>query len=343
VGLYKRGSTWWIDVTTRGKRIRQSAETEDKQAAKEYHDQVKAETWRAEKLGEKPQRSWDEAAVRFLKEAEGKASLKDYKRQIEFWTEHFRGRALDSIQRHEAADLIEAKAHAPATRNRYIACLRATLMKAAGDWEWLHRCPKFKTYAEPQHRIRWITKEEAARLLKVLPSWMQPMATFALATGIRQANLLGLRWSQVDLRRRVGWIHADQAKARRAIGIPLNDDAIGALTTVCDKHRQRVFVGPDGLPLDAWTWEARKAWTLACLEAKIERFRWHDLRHTWASWHVQHGTPLLTLKELGGWATLEMVQRYAHLAPEHLSAYAGNARLRDNVTTKTQEPFSSYA
>ena len=57
-------------------------------------------------------------------------------------------------------------------------------------------------------------------------------------------------------------------------------------------------------------------------KALIEDFRWHDLRHTWASWHVQLGTPLFVLKELGGWETLEMVKRYAHLAPEHLSVHA---------------------
>ena len=56
----------------------------------------------------------------------------------------------------------------------------------------------------------------------------------------------------------------------------------------------------------------------------IEDFRWHDLRHIWASWHVQNGTPIHVLQELGGWSDIHMVQRYAHLAPEHLSAYAGN-------------------
>jgi len=55
--------------------------------------------------------------------------------------------------------------------------------------------------------------------------------------------------------------------------------------------------------------------------AGIENFRWHDLRHTWASWHIQRGTPLQVLKELGGWATLEMVQRYAHFSAEHLTPY----------------------
>ena len=65
-----------------------------------------------------------------------------------------------------------------------------------------------------------------------------------------------------------------------------------------------------------------KAWYAALAAAGIEDFRWHDLRHTWASWHVQAGTPLFALQEMGGWETAEMVRRYAHLAADHLVPYA---------------------
>ena len=65
-----------------------------------------------------------------------------------------------------------------------------------------------------------------------------------------------------------------------------------------------------------------KAWYEALKRAEIEDFRWHDLRHTWASWHVQNGTPLYALQEMGGWESPEMVRRYAHLAATHLAPYA---------------------
>jgi integrase len=66
-----------------------------------------------------------------------------------------------------------------------------------------------------------------------------------------------------------------------------------------------------------------KAWKAALARAGIEKtFRWHDLRHTWASWHVQSGTPLQELMELGSWASYEMVLRYAHLAADHLQGAA---------------------
>ena len=65
-----------------------------------------------------------------------------------------------------------------------------------------------------------------------------------------------------------------------------------------------------------------KAWYAALERAGITDFRWHDLRHTWASWHVQNGTPLHALQELGGWESSEMVRRYAHFSAEHLAPYA---------------------
>jgi integrase len=84
------------------------------------------------------------------------------------------------------------------------------------------------------------------------------------------------------------------------------------------KHPERVF-SYAGEPIEQ---VSTKAWYRALKRAGIAEFRWHDLRHTWASWHVQGGTPLFALQELGGWETASMVRRYAHLAADHLAAYA---------------------
>jgi integrase len=83
------------------------------------------------------------------------------------------------------------------------------------------------------------------------------------------------------------------------------------------KHLTYVFVY-EGAPVYQ---TSTKAWYDAMRVAGITKFRWHDLRHTWASWHVQGGTPLPVLKELGGWATYEMVLKYAHLACDHLAEW----------------------
>ena len=161
------------------------------------------------------------------------------------------------------------------------------------------------------------------KLLLELPTHLRDVAAFALATGLRRANITGLTWEQVDLRRKLAWVHPDQAKARRAIAVPLNDMAMNILGRQVGLHPVHVF-SYLGKPIFQ---VSTKAWYRALERAGIEDFRFHDLRHTWASWHVQNGTPLFALQELGGWETERMVRRYAHLAADHLAPYAGHAQI----------------
>ena len=151
-----------------------------------------------------------------------------------------------------------------------------------------------------------------------LPPHLEVMTRFTLATGLREANVTGLEWSQVDLERHVAWIHADQSKSGQPIGVPLNKEAMVLLRQQQGKHDKRVFTY-FGKPVKKCN---TKAWRNALVAAGIKDFRWHDLRHTWASWLIQAGTPIHVLQELGGWSDIRMVQRYAHLAPEHLMDYA---------------------
>jgi integrase len=169
--------------------------------------------------------------------------------------------------------------------------------------------------------------------LDQLPTHLRDMAQFALATGLRQRNVSFLRWEQVDVARRVAWIHPDEAKAGRAIGVPLNASAVAVLRQRLGQDAEHVFTY-EGKPVARCS---TKAWKLALARAGIERtFRWHDLRHTWASWHAQSGTPLRELMELGSWASYEMVLRYAHLAADHL--HGAGCRIDDTFTTQGAVP-----
>jgi integrase len=205
-----------------------------------------------------------------------------------------------------------------ATVNRLLEVVRAVLRKCVNQWEWLDRAPSIRLLKEPTRRIRFLTRAEAQRLLATLPEHLADMAAFSLATGLRRANVTGLQWSQVDLVRRIAWVHPDQAKARKAIAVPLNAEAVALIRKRLGRHQTHVF-SFRGRPI---TQVSTKAWYAALEGAGIENFRWHDLRHTWASWHVQQGTPLFALQELGGWESPEMVRRSAHLAAEHLAPYA---------------------
>jgi integrase len=116
--------------------------------------------------------------------------------------------------------------------------------------------------------------------------------------------------------------------------VPLNADALALLERQQKRHQHAnspfVFLFR-GKPVKKAN---TKAWRDALVRAKIEDFRWHDLRHTWATWHIQQGTPLYVLQELGGWAGPEMVQRYAHLSAEHLKIYADKLASPQAISTK---------
>lgn len=246
MSLYRRKSIWWVRFTTpTGKRVRRSTGTADKKQAQEFHDRLKAQIWQVQKLGEKPRRKWEEAVVRWLKIKAHKASIVDDKMHLRWMDRHLRDKYLDEINRDFIDSLVEARLQegvSNATVNRLLQILRSILRMAAREWEWLGRYPAIRLLPEPKRRVRWLTREEADRLISELPEHLAEMARFSLATGLRQRNVADLEWAQVDMERRVAWIHADQAKARRAIAVPLNAEAMLVLRRQHGQHPNRVFV-----------------------------------------------------------------------------------------------------
>jgi integrase len=184
---------------------------------------------------------------------------------------------------------------------------------------------------EQDRDVRFLTREEAAALLKQLPLHLKRMVHFSLLTGLRQANVTGLLWRHVDLNRAIAWIPGSTTKSGEPITVQLQPEAVELLREAreCKKHghEQIVFTYYGALV----SYPAESAWTKALERAGIKDFRWHDLRHTWASWHVMGWwsskgtpTPLAVLQDLGGWHSVDMVQRYAHIAPDHTEAFKGD-------------------
>lgn len=322
MSLYKRKDSahWWVKLSVNGRRIQKSTGTEDRKAAQEYHDRLKSELWEQSRLGVRPGYTWQEAVVRWINETGHKASRETDLVHLRLIDAQLGGARLADVTRDKLEELIQAyqaRGLASGTVNRMLALVRAILRKAQLEWGWLDAVPKVRMLKEPPRRIRWISPEEAERLLAELPDHLAAMARFSLETGLRQANVTGLQWTQIDFVRKTAWVHPDQAKARRAIPVPLSDVAIMVIRQQIGKHERQVFTFR-GQPIRQ---VSTKAWWKALERAGIEDFRWHDLRHTWASWHVQKGTPLHVLQELGGWESVEMVRRYAHLSGEHLAEY----------------------
>lgn len=269
------------------------------------------------------QKTWDDAVARWLIEKADKASLKSDRCIIGWLNLYLTGIPIADITRSVVDSLTHKKiatGAANGTVNRMLALLRSILIRASVDWEWLPAVPKVRLLREPVRRVRYLTKAQAESLLVQLPSHLAEMAAFSLATGLRKSNVTGLCWSQVDLPRRLAWIHPDQSKTRKAIAVPLNLDALRIVMLQVGRHPARVFSYKGAPVLQVTT----AAWYKALNRCGIDNFRWHDLRHTWASWHVQNGTPLNVLQELGGWESAQMVRRYAHFSAAHLSLFADN-------------------
>lgn len=258
--------------------------------------------------------------IRWLADTAEKADHQKDRGKLKWLHDYLGGYFLDEIDRELIDQIARVKRDeaSASTANRYLALMRAILRMARDEWDWIDKIPRFKLYREPQKRVRWLTTSEAQRLLKELPPHLNVMAMFSLATGLRQSNVSYLRWDQVDIERGMAWIHANQSKSRKAIAVPLNEDARRVLMAQQGQHPDYCFTY-QGEPVDR---TSTRAWHSALTRAGIENFRWHDLRHTWASWHVQNGTSLHELMELGGWSSFEMVLRYAHLASDHLRAAA---------------------
>lgn len=217
---------------------------------------------------------------------------------------------------HEDAKPLKAK-----TVNNCLTVLHDALAVAV-KWGILASAPRIAWLKSPRPPFRFLDFDEAARLVDAAnaePAW-HAMIVLALNTGLRQGELLALRWDAVDLR--AGRLHVREAVARGVIGtpkggrsreVPLNNTAVAVLKAHKHLRGPLVFCSEDGrmLTKNECKWPLRRAQRLSGMLA----LGWHDLRHTFASHLVMRGVPLKAVQELLGHATIEMTMRYAHLAP----------------------------
>jgi integrase len=198
------------------------------------------------------------------------------------------------------------------TVNRDFAYLRAALehcrqhgvQMPAIDWK------KMKA-AEPPGRIRFLSRDEYDALMAVAHAELRPIILCAVTTGLRSGDIQRLDWRQIKLGERL--IQIKRTKANKALQIRISAALMAHLSTIpAEKRRGKPFV---------WT-GFRRRWEKALRDAKIEDFRFHDLRHTFASWARQAGADLADICEALGHASISMTMRYAHIKPdEHLTAF----------------------
>lgn len=205
-----------------------------------------------------------------------------------------------------------------ASINRRVACFKHMLTKAR-DWDMIHqdtldRLRRVKIYREENRRERFLSLVECQRLIAAAEPHLKPILIFALNTGCRKGEILSLTWDRVDLKH--GFIHLDKTKAGKSRQVPINATLRAALAGLVRRvDSPLVFYNPD----TGRRWhELKRSFATACRKAKIQDFRFHDLRHTFASQLVMARVDLTTVSRLLGHASLTMTLRYSHLAPDHL-------------------------
>lgn len=210
----------------------------------------------------------------------------------------------------------EPKRISPATVNRYLAALGHALTVAVKEWGWLDDSPmrKVRKKTEPKGRVRFLDDAERKRLLEACrlgPPWLLPVVTLALATGMRQGEILGLRWPDVDLVRKRIVMHETKNGERRAV--PISGAALDTFKAWSKVRRMDTdLVFPETSGFHHRWWEALE-------RAKLADFRFHDLRHTAASYLAMQGATPSEIAEVLGHKTLQMVRRYAHLSDSHVA------------------------
>ena len=331
MGLYKRGSVWWMSFTYQGKQIKKSTETGDKRLANRIFDKVRGEVaerkWFEKLPGE--DRTFAEMMEKYMTEHSARNKAPRSHVRDKSLRDHLVGHFGDMTLAEITPSLIfgyktkrRAEGASPRTVNYELALMNHAYNLAIKEWEWIRENPVKKVSKEKVNNLieRWLTLEEEQKLLASSPKWLKEIITFAINTGLRQSEILDLKWPRVDLSRKTITILEDQKNKGRDT-LPLSE---GALTVLVERARVRrgetELVFSTGNATRIGSRNLERAFYSAIKKSGIEPLRFHDLRHTFATRLVQAGVDLYTVQKLGRWKSISMVTRYAHHYPESLRA-----------------------
>ena len=320
MGLFLRASIWWMRFNANGQQVRRSTGTDDKKLAQRILDKVKGEVAEGKWFDKVPgeEKTFKEMMDRYKAEyLPLKSHPEKYESMIKNLLAFFGGFCITEIT-HSLVNQYKVKGEGKKiATNRELSVLRAAFNIAIKEWEWVKNNPvnKVKLWKEPPGRVRYLTEEEFDRLLNECPAYLKSIVTVARHTGLRKENILSLTWSQVDLFRRL--IILEHTKNNERLSVPLNETLMSLfkqLSRVRHINSPYVFSKPDGSKRCFIQDDFEKA----VKRAGITNFKFHDLRHCFASALVQKEVDLYQIQRLLGHKSNAMTQRYAHLSPEHL-------------------------
>lgn len=328
MGLFKRGPVWWMSFTHNGRRYRRSTGTEDKKLTQRIFDKLKGEiaegTWFERLPGETYK--FKELIAKYLDEYSEVYKAKTSHRRDKSLAAHLNESFGEEYLPDITASMISSykvkrrsEKASPRTINYELTLMSHAFNLAIKEWEWIENNPVNKVKKERVRNAieRWLTLDEEDKLVKNSPRWLQNIIVFAIHTGLRQSELLDLRWSQIDMNRRTMTI--SEQKNRNIDTLPLSETSMEIL-----KEMERASLGSDSYVFPnrvnrrIENRDLLRAFYTALERAGIENFRYHDLRHTFATRLVQQGVGIYEVQKLGRWKNTSMVMRYAHHYPESL-------------------------
>jgi len=326
MGLFKRGSVWWMDFVYKGTRIRRSVETKNRKLAQRIYDKVKGEIAEGKWFERLPgqDKTFKELMEKYMVE-HSKPKKKTWVRDgvsLSHISPFFGEYNLMEITPSMISDYKNRRLKegaAPATLNRELSLCKHAFNLAYKEWDWVRENPfcKVKMERENNERDRILGHEEEKRLLEVSPPWLREIITFALNTGCREGEILGLTWQDVDLFKRIVVIHQSKTGHTKTIPvIPTLFELLKIKNKVRHLHHNLVFPSANGTRFTPSN--LGRSFRSALKKAKIYNFRFHDLRHSFASRLAQSGVDLYLIQKLLGHRDPRMVQRYSHHSVESL-------------------------
>lgn len=329
-GVYQRGHTWWLDFTHQDERhYVRIGRNISKTAAREIASVKRAAILKGEAgIGRKRRDlPFDQAKEAFV--AWARTNLKprtavSYAECLTRLSESalFAGKRLGQITAWAVERYKQERAKKARVRvNRELAVLKAVFNRMR-DWkkyEGENPVAGVEFLKEPRTRLRYLEPEEEKALLDAATENRSKALRYVILVGIHAglripSEALSLRWIDVDLRRGVLTVPASYAKNGCTRSVPMNSVLRAAFAELKKATTDElVFIGAGGKPLKG----IRNAFEAACAAANLKDVTPHTLRHTFASRLAMAGVDLRTIQELGGWKTLALVERYAHLSPSH--------------------------
>ncbi len=328
MGVYKKGNNWYIDYYYKGKRKRKKVGPSKKLAQQVLKD-VQVKIARGEYLGvyEDKKVPFKDFAQRYLEFSKTNKAPSTHRRDRvsmaslvpAFGEKYLYEISPQMVEEYKAKRLREDVT--PATVNREIGCLRHLFGKAI-EWGYVQKNPLkgVKQLKEPPGRVRYLETDEIDKLLSAIDSqseeirgYLKPIVILALHTGLRKSEILGLKWKDVDFKnKRVTVLKSKNNEIR---SIPMNETVYRELDNISgNAENGYLFHNRDGKPFG----DIRRSFDRVLEDAGIENFRFHDLRHTFASHLVMKGCNIQTVQQLMGHKDIKMTMRYSHLSRAHL-------------------------